>query len=41
MADQEIPMAPPAEGGEEPVPVPKSDQISKEPPVTFRVFDVS
>ena len=41
MADQEIPIAPPAEGGEEPVPVPKRDQKPKEPPVTFREFDVS
>jgi len=39
MAEQEIPIAPPAEEGEEPVPVPKRDQKPKEPPVTFREFD--
>jgi len=38
MADQEIPVAPPAEG-DEPIEVPKRDQKPKEPPVTFREFD--
>ena len=40
MADQEIPVAPPADG-DEPIEVPKRDQKPKEPPVTFREFDVS
>ena len=40
MAEQEIPIAPPADS-DEPIEVPKRDQKPKEPPVTFREFDVS
>jgi len=39
MAEQEIPIAPPAAEGDEPIEVPKRDQKPKEPPVTFREFD--
>lgn len=38
MAEQEIPIAPQTEDGDEPI-VPKRDQKPKEPPVTFREFD--
>merc|ERR1739844_650556 len=38
MAEQEIPIAPPADG-DEPIEGPKRDQKPKEPPVTFREFD--
>jgi len=38
MAEQEIPIAPPADS-DEPIEVPKRDQKPKEPPVTFREFD--
>jgi hypothetical protein len=44
MADQEgpPPLAAAADGGDEPVvEVPKRNQTPKEPPVTFREFDVS
>ena len=41
MAEQEIPIAPPAVEGDEEIQVPKRDQKPKEPPVTFREFDVS
>jgi len=39
MAEQEIPIAPPAVEGDEEIQVPKRDQKPKEPPVTFREFD--
>ncbi len=41
MAEQEAPPAPPAGDGGDVVEVPKKNQTPKEPPVTFRDFDVS
>lgn len=40
MAEQEV-VPPAVEGSDEPIEVPKRDQTPKEPPVTFRDFDVS